>query len=54
MKKPEYNIITIEAAKTGWIAKKRGEPAEVFIRWDELVRYLETRLVTKGDAQCAK
>jgi hypothetical protein len=51
MKKPEHNIITIEAARTGWIIKEMGRPAEVFIRWDALVEYIATRLTSEGDKE---
>ena len=49
MKKPEYNTVSVEAARTGWIVREQGRPAEVFIRWDALLRYIETRLTSKGD-----
>lgn len=49
MKKPEYNTVTIEAVKTGWIVKQQGELTEIFIRWDALVRYLEMQLTSKDD-----
>jgi hypothetical protein len=44
-----YHVLTIEAARTGWIVKESGRPAEVFVRWDTLVRYIESRLTTKED-----
>jgi hypothetical protein len=49
--KIEYSTITIEAARTGWIVKERGKPAEVFVRWESMVKYIETRLSTKGNEQ---
>lgn len=49
MKKNEYNTITIEAARTGWIVKEHGKPAEVFIRWSALIEHIEQRLTSVGD-----
>ena len=43
-----YSTVTIEAARTSWIVKEKGRPAEVFVRWESLVEYLETRLATKS------
>lgn len=51
MEKTEYNTVTVEAARTGWIVKETGKPAEVFIRWDALLRHLESRLTSKGNKQ---
>ena len=50
MKKGErYKKITIEAAVQGWIVKEAGKPAEVFVRWDSVVKKLEHELTSKGD-----
>ena len=48
MSKSQYSKVTVEAARTGWIVKENGRPAEVFVRWESLVQYLETRLATKS------
>lgn len=45
--KNHYPTVTIEAARTGWIVKEQGCPAEVFVRWESVVKYLESRLTTK-------
>lgn len=47
--KDQYKTLTVEAAKTGWIVREPGKPAEIFIRWDDLVRKLELKLTSKGD-----
>lgn len=49
----QYNTISVEAAKTGWIVKDlkdKKKPAEIFIRWESVVKKLEHELMTKGDA----
>jgi len=48
--KATYNKLTIEAARTGWIVKQQGKPAEVFVRWENVVKHLENQLTSKGDA----
>lgn len=45
--KAKYKTLTVEAAKTGWIVKEHGQPAEIFIRWDDLVRKLAKELSTQ-------
>jgi hypothetical protein len=42
-----YKTITVEAAITGWIVREAGKPAEVFVRWDSVIKKLEKELVTK-------
>jgi hypothetical protein len=49
MTNPQYKPLTVEAAKTGWIIRERGKPAEVFVRWEQVVRRLEAELTSKGD-----
>ena len=46
--KQKYKKLTIEAAISGWIVKEPGKPAEVFVRWEALVRRLEMELTSKG------
>ena len=46
-----YKTVTIEAATTGWILKVKGEPTEIFVRWDALVRKLETLLTNSSTAR---
>lgn len=48
MEKEQYQTITVEAAKTGWIVRVKGKPAEIFIRWDQVVKKLEAELTTKN------
>lgn len=43
----EYNTVTVEAARTGWVVKENGRLTEVFVRWEALTRYLESRLATR-------
>lgn len=47
-KNEQYKTLTVEAATTGWIVREVGKPAEIFTRWDSLVRKLEQELTTKG------
>jgi len=49
MKQPEYNTLTIEAAKTGWIVREKGKPTEIFVLWENAVNYLAVKLTSKGD-----
>ena len=42
-----FRTVSIEAAVTGWILKERGKPAQIFVRWEALVRELEERLTHK-------
>ena len=49
MSEPEYITLTIEAARTGWIVKEKGKPAEIFTRWEHAVSYMAERLTSKGD-----
>ena len=48
--KTRYNIITIEAAESGWIVRQAGKPhAKVFLIWARVVELLEAELTSKGD-----
>lgn len=49
--KEKYKTLTIEAAKTGWIVRENGKPAEIFVRWENVVTKLENELTSKGDNQ---
>ena len=49
MAKEQYKTLEVEAAKTGWIVRERRKPAEIFLRWDQLVKKLEKELTSKGD-----
>lgn len=42
-----FCTVSIEAAVAGWILKERGKPAQIFVRWEALVRELEERLTNK-------
>lgn len=42
-----YKTITVEAAKTGWIVREKGCPAEIFTRWEMVVAKLELELTSK-------
>lgn len=44
-----YKTITVEAAKNAWIVREKGRPAEVFTRWESVVKKLEAELTSKGD-----
>lgn len=44
-----YKTIIVEAAKTGWIVRENGTPAEIFTRWESVVKKLEAELTSKGD-----
>jgi hypothetical protein len=48
--KDQYKTLTVEAAKTGWIVREKGKPAEVFTRWESVVKKMEIELTSKGDA----
>ena len=48
MNKTGLTKLSIESADGGWIVAEKGVPPIVFVRWDALVRYLETRLTNKG------
>lgn len=48
MEKEKYQTVTVEAAKTGWIVRVKGKPAEIFLNWEILVRKLERELATKS------
>ena len=50
MPKEQYKTMTVEAAKTGWIVREKGKPAEIFTRWDWVVKKLEMELTSKGDS----
>lgn len=49
MKKEQYQTLTVEAAKTGWIVRVKDKPAEIFFRWEQVVKKLEAELITKCD-----
>ena len=44
----QYKTLTIEAALTGWIVREHGKPAEIFTRWENVVKKIERELTTKG------
>lgn len=46
-----YKQVTVESAVSGWIVKEAGKPAEVFVRWDAVVKKLERELTSKGDKE---
>jgi hypothetical protein len=54
MKEGEYKTLTIEAALTGWIVREQGNPTEIFVRWDQVVKKLERELTTKGADEKSK
>ena len=41
MQEGKFKAITVEAAKTGWIVREKGQPAEIFNRWEAVVHKLE-------------
>jgi hypothetical protein len=48
--KPEksaYKTLTVEAAIQGWVVREPGKPAEIFVRWESLIRKLEKELTNK-------
>jgi hypothetical protein len=49
MSKDVFKKLTIEAAHGGWILKERNKPAEVFVRWEMLIRRLKLELTSKGE-----
>lgn len=49
MAEVQYKTLTVEAAKTGWIVRERGEPPEVFLRWESLVNKLRTELTSQEE-----
>jgi len=51
--KEQYKTLTVEAAKTGWIVREDGKPAEIFIRWEAVVKKMEIELTSKGDPASA-
>ena len=42
-----YNTVTISAAVNGWVLTVKGEPPEVFVRWDELIYRLHSKLANR-------
>lgn len=46
--KKHYKKLTVEAAVSGWIVHEPGKPAEIFVRWESLIRKLEAELTIKG------
>lgn len=51
MQEGTFKTITVEAARTGWIVREKGQPAEIFHRWDAVVRKLEKELTTNPKRQ---
>jgi len=51
MQEGTFKTITVEAAKTGWIVREKGQPAEIFHRWEAVVNKLEKELTTKPTHQ---
>lgn len=51
MPEVKYNEITVQAAVSGWILKVKGQPPQVFVRWDSLVSAIELLLTSKGDPE---
>jgi hypothetical protein len=49
VEKEQFKILTIEAAKTGWIIREKGEPAEIFHIWPQVIRKLEQELTSKDN-----
>jgi hypothetical protein len=49
--KAVYKKVTVEAGDGGWILREQGKPAEVYVRWDKVVRRLEYLLTSKGDGE---
>lgn len=47
--KVEYKTLTVEAAKKGWIVREKGEPAEIFYIWRQVIDKLEQKLTSAGD-----
>lgn len=47
MEKTEYSKLTIEASEGGWIVAEAKQPKKVFVRWESVVSYIESRLTTK-------
>lgn len=42
-----YLTVQVEAAENGWIVKAKHLPAKVFVRWESVVKYMESLLVTR-------
>ncbi len=51
MPKEQYKTLIVEAAKTGWVVREPRKPAEIFIRWEQLVKKLEMELTSKGEGE---
>lgn len=47
----KYNEVTVQAAVSGWILKAKGQPPQVFVRWEALVNAIELLLTSKGDTK---
>ena len=46
-KKEIYNTVTVKASVGGWIVTEKGKDTRIFVRWEVVVKYLESRLTTK-------
>jgi hypothetical protein len=47
MAETKYSKLTIEASEGGWIVAEAKLPKKVFVRWESVVNYIESRLTTK-------
>jgi len=45
---PFYTKISIESSDGGWIVKEKKEVTRVFSNWPAVIRYIESRLTSKG------
>lgn len=48
--KIKYKEIIVQAAVSGWILKVKGQPPQVFVRWESLVNAMELLLTSKCDS----
>lgn len=46
-----FSTCVVTAAENGWYIREKGQPDKVFVRWEEVVKHLATRLTTKGATQ---
>lgn len=51
MNKQGFTKVSIESADGGWAVAEKGVPTKVFVRWDALIRHLESRLTSKGEKE---
>ena len=42
-----YTKLTIESCEGGWIVKEKGQPTRLFVRWETVILWLESRLTSK-------